>query len=192
QRVFDTDDRKGKSAFRASLEEAVTRAQVAPAPRDLLRDAAVNITDIFFGLLPLVMAIGTAALMVAEYTPIFTWISYPMVPLLELLGIPEAAAAAPATLVGFADMFLPAVLLTSVESELTRFVIGCLSLTQLIYMSEIGVLILKSKLPWSFLELFAIFGIRTLITLPIIALMAHTVFFWSVNVRLVGCVPLAA
>lgn len=143
----------------------------------MAREVAVNITDIFFGLLPLVMAIGTAALAVAEFTPVFTWISYPMVPVLELLGLPEAAAAAPATLVGFADMFLPAVLLTGVESELTRFVIGCLSLTQLIYMSEIGVLILKSKIPLSFLELVAIFGIRTAITLPIIAGMAHLFFF---------------
>jgi nucleoside recognition membrane protein YjiH len=101
-------------------------------------------TDIFFGLLPLVMVIGTVA---------------------------------PATLVGFADKFLPAVLLTGVESELTRFVMGCLSLTQLIYTSEIGVLILKSRIPLSFLELVAISLIRTAVTLPIIALMAHTLFF---------------
>ena len=46
-----------------------------------------------------------------------------------------------------------------------------------IHMSEIGVLILKSKIPLNFLELVAIFLIRTAITLPIIALMAHTLFF---------------
>jgi nucleoside recognition membrane protein YjiH len=163
--------------LRASVEGAVERALKAPAPRTLVRATLVNITDIFFGLLPLVMAIGTAALVLAEFTPVFTWISYPMVPVLEWLRLPEAAAAAPATLVGFADMFLPAVLLTGVESELTRFVIGCLSLTQLIYMSEIGVLILKSKIPLSFVELVVIFLLRTAITLPIIALMAHTLFF---------------
>jgi nucleoside recognition membrane protein YjiH len=123
------------------------------------------------------MAIGTAALAVAEFTPVFTWISYPMVPVLELLGLPEAATAAPATLVGFADMFLPAVLLTAVESELTRFVLGCLSLTQLVYMSEIGVLILTSSIPLSLGELAAVFALRTALTLPIIAGMAHLFFF---------------
>ena len=76
-------------------------------------------------------------------------------------------------LVGFADMFLPAVLGKGIESELTRFVVACVSLTQLIYMSEVGVLIIKAKLPLNLLELFVIFIIRTLITLPIIALMAH-------------------
>jgi len=177
RRLEEPDRPAGTTVFGQSLAAAVGRARVAPGPRALGRDVALSIGDIFFGLLPLVMAIGTAALAVAEHTPVFTWISYPMVPVLELLRLPEAAAAAPATLVGFADMFLPAVLLTGVESELTRFVIGCLSLTQLIYMSEIGVLILKSKIPLSFAELVVIFGLRTVITLPIIALMAHTLFY---------------
>ena len=44
-------------------------------------------------------------------------------------------------------------------------------------MSEIGVLILKSKIPLSFGELAAIFALRTVITLPIIALVAHLLFF---------------
>ncbi|HBJ28124.1 MAG TPA: hypothetical protein DDZ08_09540, partial [Cobetia sp.] len=66
-------------------------------------------------------------------------------------------------------MFLPAVLAKDIDSELTRFVIACLSLTQLIYMSEIGALLLKSKIPLKIWELVAIFVLRTLITLPIIA-----------------------
>ncbi|EPC03450.1 membrane protein [Litchfieldella anticariensis FP35 = DSM 16096] len=163
--------------FRFSLTQAVKRAEKAPGPRELVRNALFNVADIFLALLPLVMAIGTVALILAEFTPLFTWLSYPMVPVLELLRIPEAEAAAPATLVGFADMFLPAVLATNIESELTRFVIACLSLTQLIYMSEIGALLLKSKIPLKLWELFAIFLLRTAITLPIIAFMAHAFFF---------------
>ncbi|MGY6563139.1 MAG: YjiH family protein [Halomonadaceae bacterium] len=163
--------------LRYSLTQAVRRAERAPGPRELARNALFNVADIFLALLPLVFAIGTVALILAEFTPLFTWLSYPMVPVLELLRIPEAQAAAPATLVGFADMFLPAVLATNIESELTRFVIACLSLTQLIYMSEIGALLLKSKIPLKLWELVAIFLLRTAITLPIIAFMAHTFFF---------------
>lgn len=177
KRLDEHDRDPGVGVFQASLDAASTRAATAPTAKALTREVVLSIGDIFFGLLPLVMAIGTAALALAEHTPIFTWISLPMVPVLELLRLPEAAAAAPATLVGFADMFLPAVLLTGVESELTRFVIGCLSLTQLIYMSEIGVLILKSKIPLSFMELVVIFVLRTVLTLPIIAVMAHTLFY---------------
>ncbi|MDI5889969.1 YjiH family protein [Halomonas rhizosphaerae] len=168
------EERTGdQGLLRYSLGMAVARAEKAPGPRQLVRIALFNVADIFFGLLPLVIAIGTVALILAEFTPLFTWVSMPMVPVLEWMGLPEAEAAAPATLVGFADMFLPAVLGSNIESELTRFVIACLSLTQLVYMSEIGALLLKSKIPLKLWELLAIFLIRTAITLPIIVVMAH-------------------
>ncbi|MBB3189235.1 YjiH family protein [Halomonas cerina] len=168
------EERTGdQSLLRYSLGMAVARAEKAPGPRQLVRIALFNVADIFFGLLPLVIAIGTVALILVEFTPLFTWLSMPMVPVLEWMGLPEAEAAAPATLVGFADMFLPAVLGSNIESELTRFVIACLSLTQLVYMSEIGALLLKSKIPLKLWELVAIFLIRTAITLPIIVVMAH-------------------
>lgn len=163
----------GTSLLRWGLTQAVQRANATPSPAQMVKIGVHNVVDIWLGLLPLVMAIGTVSLAIAEFTPIFNWLSYPFVPLLELLQLPEAAKAAPAMLVGFADMFLPAVLGKGIESELTRFVVACVSLTQLIYMSEVGVLILKAKLPLNLLELFVIFIIRTLITLPIIALMAH-------------------
>ncbi|MDV5861884.1 YjiH family protein [Pseudomonas mendocina] len=163
----------GTSLLRWGLLQAVQRANANPSPAQMVKIGVHNVVDIWLGLLPLVMAIGTVSLAIAEFTPIFNWLSYPFVPLLEALQLPEAAKAAPAMLVGFADMFLPAVLGKGIESELTRFVVACVSLTQLIYMSEVGVLILKAKLPLNLLELFVIFIIRTLITLPIIALMAH-------------------
>jgi nucleoside recognition membrane protein YjiH len=78
---------------------------------------------------------------------------------------------------GFADMFLPAVIGSGIESELTRFIVAALSLTQLIYMSEVGILLLRSKIPLNLLDLVVIFIQRTLITLPIITLMAHFLFF---------------
>lgn len=95
---------------------------------------------------------------------------------MKLLQLPEAAKAAPAMVIGFADMFLPALLSKGIESEITRFVISGMAVTQLIYMSEIGVLILKSKISLNLMELFAIFLLRTLICLPVFALIAHLIF----------------
>lgn len=163
--------------LRDSLYKAMDRARRAPGPYGLIRSSLINIADIFFALLPLVFAIGIIALILGEKTEVFHYISYPMVPLLQLLGLPEAVEAAPATLIGFADMFLPAVLASGIESELTRFVVAALSVSQLIYMSEVGALILKSRIPLNLGELIIIFLLRTIITLPIIALMAHLLFF---------------
>ncbi|MFC2947086.1 YjiH family protein [Virgibacillus sediminis] len=168
---------EGVSSIEWGWKEAMRKAGEAKSPMELVKSGSKTVLDIWMGLIPLVMSLGAAALIIAEYTPIFEILSYPLVPILEWMRIPEAAAAAPTMLVGFADMFLPAVLGSGIESELTRFVVGALSLTQIIYMSEIGVLIMRSNIPINFLELFIIFVERTIITLPIIVLIAHLIVF---------------
>src|SRR5699024_10188749 len=100
----------------------------------------------------------------------------PFVPVLSLLQIPEAAEAAQRVVVGFAGMFLRAILGSGIESEITRFVIGTLSVTQLIYMSEVGALLLGSKRPINMKDLIIIFILRTVITVSIISLMAHLIY----------------
>ena len=164
---------EGVSLLKWGYQEARIKANTAASAGKLAQSGVRTVLDIWLGLIPLVMALGTLALAVAEYTPIFQYISYPLIPILGLFGLPEAAAAAPTFLVGFADMFLPAVLSGGIESDLTRFVIAGVSLTQLIYMSEIGILILRSNIPVKFLELVIIFILRTIITLPIIVLFGH-------------------
>lgn len=132
----------------------------------------------YFGLLPLVMAWGTLALIVAEYTPFFTIISYPIVFILKLLAIPNAVEAAPAVLVGFTDMFLPSIMV-SVDgiAEVTKFIIGVLSISQLIYLTETGAVVLKSDIPLNLKDLLVVFLVRTAISLPIITLVAKFVIF---------------
>lgn len=124
----------------------------------------------------LVMAMGTFALILAEFTPIFKWLGMPFIPVSNLLRVPEAAAASQTLVVGFADMFLPSVIGASIANEMTRFIIACVSITQLIYMSEVGGLLLGSKIPVFLKDLMIIFLQRTLITLPIISLVAHLIF----------------
>ena len=123
------------------------------------------------------MAFGTVALMLAEYTGVFTFLGKPFEPILSILGIPEAAEAAQMMVVGFADMFLPVILAEGViTSQITLFTIATVSVVQLIYMSEVGGLILGTKIPINFLDLVIIFLLRTLIALPIVAGVAHLLF----------------
>ncbi len=123
--------------------------------------------------MPAVIAVGGAGLMLAEYTPVLNWLSAPLVPLLDLFQLPDAAVAAPALIAGFLDMFLPALLVANIDAEITRFVIGVISLTQLIYMSEVGILMIKCEIPLRFHHLLIIFVLRTLIGLPIVLAFAH-------------------
>ena len=162
--------------FRWALLQGINKARTAPNLKQLLKNAFINLLDIWFSLLPSVVAIGTIVLALTEFTPIFTIMTKPLVPILELMQIPEATTAAPAFLVGFADMYLPAVIGKNIASEMTRFIIGCVSIIQIIYMTEVGTLILKSKIPLQIGELFLIFTLRTLITLPIITAIAHFIY----------------
>nr|WP_148444891.1 hypothetical protein [uncultured Blautia sp.] len=129
----------------------------------------------FFDLIPIVVSWGTLALIIATYTPFFKWISYPMGMYLKVLGVPEAFAAAPATLVGFTDMFIPALLAVTLTSVKTKFVIGVLSLVQIIYLTEVGTIIIKSEIPLNFWKLLVIFLERTIIAIPLIVLFANMI-----------------
>ena len=80
-------------------------------------------------------------------------------------------------LVGFTDMFIPSIMAAEqIQSEMTRFIIAAISVTQLIYLSEIGGLILGSKIPIGIFGLFVIFLERTIISLLIITPIAHLIF----------------
>lgn len=94
---------------------------------------------------------------------------------LKLFGVEEAFAIAPATLVGFTDMFIPALLISGVQSVKTKFVIDVLSLVQIIYLTEVGTIIIKSEIPLNLWKLFLIFMERTLIAIPLIVLFANLV-----------------
>ncbi|WP_230661521.1 YjiH family protein [Psychrobacter sp. I-STPA10] len=164
------------STHQWAVNRAVTRAYSMPSLGKVFKHSVVNLFDIYFGLIPVIFAIGTIGLGLSEYTPIFNWIAAPLVPLLELLRVPEAAAAAPAMIMGFADMYLPALVGKSITSEMTRFIVGAASITQIIYMSEVGALILKSNIKLNVLELFAIFILRTIISLVVITAVAHMLY----------------
>lgn len=167
---------EGYNIFSWGYHEAVNRGKKETSILKFFKQGAQNILDMWMGVAPIVMAFGLIALIIAEYTPVFAWLGTPFIPLLELMQLPNATEASQTILVGFADMFLPAIIGSTIESEMTRFVIAALSVTQLIYMSEVGGLLLGSKVPVNFKDLVIIFLERTIITLPIIALVAHMIF----------------
>lgn len=167
---------EGTSPVKWGLKQALNKSRTSTGAVGTAKEGLQNVLDMWLGVLPIVMTIGTVALIIAEYTPFFAILGKPFEPILALMQIPEADAAAQTMVVGFADMFLPAVIGSGIESELTRFVIACISVTQLIYMSELGGLLLGSKLPLNLKDLIIIFLLRTIITLPIAAIVAHILF----------------
>lgn len=166
----------GYSLSGYALESAVKKADMHTGPGEFLSNGFMNAMGMWLGVLPVVMTFGAIATILSAYTPIFEILGKPFIPLLKLLAIPEAEAASKTMLVGFTDMFLPAIIAASeVKSELTLFVVAVVSVTQILYMSEVGALILGSDIPVNLWELFVIFIERTLISLVLVSMIGRFV-----------------
>ena len=116
------------------------------------------------------MVVGTAALLLASETPLFTWLGKPLIPVLALLGLPDTELIAPAAIVGIAEMYIPALLVRD-AAEPARFFIAVLSISQLIFFSAIGPMIIDMfrQVPIRGRELVALFLVRTAILIPVLA-----------------------
>ena len=163
---IDEDDTPGVSRLAKAMDMAGKRAENSKAS-GIVSGGLKCYLDVFMDLLPMIMALGTIALIVEDRTPVFEWVSYPMAWMLDFLQVQGGSAYASTTVVGFVDMFIPALMLRGAYLE-TRFILGALSIVQIIYMAETGILIIKSKMPLGFVKLLALFFIRTIIALPII------------------------
>ncbi len=151
-------------------------ASRSPSPATSLKKGFGSMLDIFVMMMPAAMTIEFLALVVYYHTPVFQLLSYPFITLLEWMQVPEAQAAAPGLIIGLLDQFVPAIIAGERDSQLTRFVLAGLSVTQLIFFAETALLIMRSKIPLSVMNLIAIFFIRTAIALPILVVIAHWLF----------------
>lgn len=158
------------------LQLAVKKAEENVGVGQYLKSGARTVLGLWLGVIPIIMAAGTLALVVSVATPFFDIMGKPFLPILKLLQVPEAEAASGTMVVGFADMVVPSILAAEIANPMTKFIVAAVSVTQLIYMSETGAVILGTNLPVTLLDLFILFLERTLITLPIIVLFAHMIF----------------
>ena len=165
------------SSFQYGLALAKERVAEHRGFEQFMEGAFKNAAGMWFGVLPVVMCIGTLALVLANHTTIFDTLGLPFMPLLQLLDVPQAEAVSKTMIVGFTDMFTPSVLAAgTITSPMAKFIVAVISVTQLIYLSEVGGLILGSKIPVNLPELFILFLERTIISLLIAAPVAHMFF----------------
>ena len=171
KQINEDDVPEGVTKFQWALSSACKKADETDL-QGIAKAGGLNYLNAFMDLIPIVLAWGTIGLMIVELTPIFGFISAPMGWLLSLFQIEYAMEFAHVTLIGFIDMFLPALFLGGAPLE-TQFILGVLSIVQIIYLAETGVLIIKSRIPLNIGKLLIIFMMRTLFALPLIVLITR-------------------
>lgn len=156
-----------------SISEAIKLAKNTAdktSEKEVIIDSLFKILIVYITFIPIIMCVGSIGLIVAENTNFFNIISMPFLPILHILGFSKEIASqmAPAMIVGLSDMYLPALFIEHCSSEVARFIIGTLSFTQLIFLSETGMILVNSKMGVNFLDVIKFFFLRTIITFPIV------------------------
>ncbi|AEH51729.1 YjiH family protein [Pseudothermotoga thermarum] len=152
--------------FAVAWNEALATASKAPG---LLQGIWQNLKAGFrmaLTILPTIMSVGFIGLVLATYTPVFDAIAWIFYPFTALLRLPEAFLVAKASAVEIAEMFLPA-LLTVNASLISRFVVGVVSISAILFFSASIPCILSTEIPITIPELLIIWIERTILSLII-------------------------
>lgn len=148
--------------------------KVSGTPFDVFIKAIPDVLSFALKIVTFVMSIAVISLWLSEYTPLFDWIGMPMIPYLNLVQMPDAAAIAPACLVGIAEIFLPVLTIAGMEiAPMSIFFVIVLSTVQIIFFTESANAMMQSDMGLKFPELVLIFLIRTIIAIPIVSVFAH-------------------
>jgi len=165
---------EGKLAQRA-MTAALERAKTGP---DMYRYATLGIRDLsnlWFNIIPAVLVFATVAMIFVEHTSLFEWLAQPFVPMMQLADMENPVLTAKAIVAGFADPFFPPLIGKGIESEITRCVIAIMSVVQIIFLTETGVVLMKTKLRIRVWHLVVIFLLRTVLAFPLAVLAAHLI-----------------
>lgn len=168
KQIHEDKQPDGLTLHQWAIREAVNRAKDSSFV-NIFRKGYKTLGKLYIGALPLVMAWATIALMIAEYTPVFDYLSYPFSMILEGLGIPEAANIAPAFVLSFPNQFLGAVVGSTVESRIASFMAAGISITGLVYLGDMGVILLSSDIPVDIKDMVIIYIFRAFFSVFLLA-----------------------
>jgi nucleoside recognition membrane protein YjiH len=165
--------------FRLGLSEAMAESKGTSSVRAGWKGLVDGIV-LTASLIGTVVAIGTLVLVTYENTQLFQLISSPLVPVIELLGIPDADVVAAALVLGFADVFIGALAAVGIDPMAQFFVILVVS-GQILFLAASGPMMMDmfDDIPVRLRDITAIFVVRTLTLIPIGAALTHIVVLFG-------------
>ena len=142
--------------------------------RDVLWEGLKDGVVLAATILGTILAVGTAATAIAEYTTVFQVLGTPLVPVIGAFGLPDAELVAPAVLAGITEMYIPALIVRDAAIE-ARFFVAVLSISQLVFFSSVAPMMLDlfKDVPVRIHHLLVIFAIRTIVLIPVLALLTR-------------------
>ncbi len=131
-------------------------------------------------ILPSIMSVGLIGLLLAKYTPVFEWLGILFYPFAWIAQLPDPMLVSKAAATGLAEMFLPA-LIASKADFVSRFVIGQISISSILFFSASIPCILSTEIPISVKQILVVWFQRTVITLLLSAPIAFAVMHFAMS-----------
>ncbi len=168
-----------KGLVQTGIDRAAKKAYTAPSLMPEIGSSLKDSAEVIPKVVTSLMFVGTVALILAEYTPIFDYIGKIFVPLLKLLRVPNATEIASAFPTGIAEMSLPGLMIADKVPFLepgARFLVISVSISQVIFFAETIVVMMSAKLPLKIWELVVAFFERTFIGIIIGSIFMHILY----------------
>ena len=124
-------------------------------------------------ILPSILSVGLIGLLLAKYTPLFEWFGYLFYPFTWITRMSEPLLTGQALSLGLVEMFLPSTQVADVDSLVTRFVVGIISVSGIIFFSAMVPSILATDIPIKLWHLVVIWFERVALSILMAAPLAH-------------------
>lgn len=165
--------------FKRGVDRATVKAYTSGNVLIKIKNSVIDAFPVLPKVITLLCSIGILGMIVAKYTPVFEWVGLIFLPVIKILGVPDAAAAATAIPTGITEMFIPVLTIADNVENLhiaTRYFVTAVSMVQIIFLAESVVVMMNTGIPLSFKELMIVFLQRTFLAMPFAALFMHMLF----------------
>lgn len=126
--------------------------------------------------IPGIMAVGIIGLALAFYTPAFKILGALFYPLAWLFQLPEPWLASEAFAIGLSELFLPATLAAGNESDVLRFTVGVVSISQVFFFSSMIPAVLATDIPLKISHMVIIWFQRVVLSIILTVPIAYLIF----------------
>ncbi|UMT75954.1 YjiH family protein [Staphylococcus roterodami] len=154
-----------KTAYAEAMKQNASTPSLIKNIWDNLKDGL----EMTVGILPSILSIGFLGLIAANYTPLIDWLGYIYYPFIYIFPIPDQVLLAKASAISIIEMFLPSLLVAKAAMS-TKFVVGVVSVSAVIFFSALVPCILATEIKIPVWKLVIIWFLRValslLITIP--------------------------
>jgi len=166
------------------IKQAVNEGlQIADKSEPVVSSIIKNLKEgllMAMSILPSIMSVGLIGLLLAKYTPVFEWLGVLFYPFAWVAQMPDPMLVAKASATGLAEMFLPA-LIAAKSDFITRFVVGQISISSILFFSASIPCILSTEIPISVKQIVVVWFQRTVLTLLLSSPVAYAIQHFTMN-----------